>query len=800
MLQNYLRIAWRTLRKRVGPTLINVVSLAVGLAACLLIGLWVEHELSYDDFHPAAERIYRVALDLKLQDNEQTQASTAAPLASVLVSESPWVETATHLHVRSNIVHVDNQVFPDHQVAWADASFFDVFGGFQLLHGSRETALDDTDAVVLTASTAERLYGRRDVVGETLEIGGETRRITGVLADVPETSHLQFAAVGRLTLDPQMQDAWLLHNWNTYVKLVPVASKEAFEATLSDVVQLHVAPRIKEIFGTSYDQMAQEGARYRLFAQPLTEIYLHSDLDFETAPGGSMASVYIFSAIALFILLIACINFVNLATARASERATEVGMRKALGASRQQLAGQFLGEALLTTAAATVVALGLAALALPGFNGAAGTSLKIEQVLQPSILLGGLVLVIVVGLLSGSYPAFALPRLAPATVLTSRGRRGTGGAGTQLRQGLVVFQFALSIVLIAGTLVAQKQFSFIQDKRLGLEKEHVVAIERAATLQDRQSAFVERIRLLPGVAAAGASDGVFEDVNNQVFVPDQAPDDESRTINYMQVGYGFVDAMGVDVVAGRTFDPGRPADSSTALVNRAAVEALGWEKQQGHRLRAPGEGGETYEVIGVVDDFHYQSLRRQVEPLVLYPDDVMDRVYVRLDAGRTRATLDRLRAAWNEVSAQDPLQYSFLDQTYAQLHRDTRRTGQLFTIFAVLAVVIACLGLFGLATYTVQRRAKEIGIRKALGATVTQVVGLLSKEFLLLVAIAFVVAMPVAYLVMQRWLQDFAYRVDLGIGIFVLAGVLAFAVALLTVSSQAFRAAQLDPATTLRDE
>ena len=800
MLLSYLTIAWRTLRKRFGTTVINVVGLSVGLAACLLIGLWVQHELSYDDFHPEAERIHRIALDLKLQDNESTQASTAAALASVLVDESPQVKTATHLLHRSAIFHVDNQAFPDHEIVWADASFFEVFGGFRLVHGARETALDDTDALVLTVSTAERLFGRRNVVGKTVEIGDDTKRITGVMADVPDPSHLQFAAVARTTADAELQDAWLYNIWSTYVKLVPEASPESFEATLSDVVDLHVAPRIKEIFGTPYDQMVQEGARYRYFAQPLTDIHLHSDLDFEPAPGGSMTNVYMFSAIALFILLIACINFMNLATARAAERATEVGMRKALGAGRPQIAGQFLGEAILTTAAATVAALAVASLALPAFNQLAGTSLGMEQVLQPSILLGGLALVLAVGFGAGSYPAFALSRFHPAAVLKSADRHSTHGPGKRLRQGLVVFQFTLSIVLIAGTLVVQRQFEYIQDKRLGLDKERVVTVDRAWTLHEKQGTFVERARQLPGVTAAGASDGVFGEVSNQVFVPDDAPGSQTHAINFMQVGYGFVEAMDIEIVQGRSFDPGRRADSSAALINRAAADALGWENPTGHRLREPGEGGDTFDVIGVVDNFHYQSMRDRVKPLVLYPNDVMNRVYVRLAPGSISTTLDALKTVWSEAGSQNPLQYSFLDQTYAELHRDTQRTGRLFSVFAGLAILIACLGLFGLATYTAQRRAKEIGIRKALGATAMQVVGLLSKDFLQLVAIALVLALPVAYVAMQRWLEDFAYRTELSTGIFLSAGVLAFAIALLTVSYQAFRAARLDPATTLRDE
>ena len=801
MLRSYLKIAWRTLRKRAGTTATNVVGLAVGLAACLLIGLWIEREMSFDTFHPESDRVHRITVEAQVLDNGIHTPMVPAAIRGALLRDVPEVEAVTRLrpYFQSNVIRHDNQAFATDDIWRADSTFFDVFGGFEIIRGDRRTALSGTDAVVLTASTARRIFGSTDVVGETVQVGDAVRQVTGVVADVPETSHLPFNAVISLgEIAPNRQDNWTGWQFFTYAKLKPGTSQAAFEEKLRGIAQRYPLAEIEAETDLSPDQYA-----YAIGAEPLTRIHLYSDFDYLAS--GSITTVYTLGVIGLFVLLIACINFMNLATARASERATEVGMRKALGAGRRQLAGQFLGEAVLTTIAATVLALGMASLSLPVFNDLAGTSLSANAFLQPTILLSGGLLIAIVGLGAGSYPAFVLSRFAPATTLKAGQAQTAGAQDRRIRQGLVVVQFAISIALLVGTLVAREQFDYIQNKRLGFDKERVVRVEQANNLGERQATFVDRVRRTPGVTAAAAGEGIFDFTTSGSFWPVSETSDAGESLHAYRVGHGFVETLGIEMAAGRAFDPARSTDSTAVLLNQAAVEAYGWDDPTNRRITA-GDSAMVFDVIGVTADFHYESMRERVAPAAFFlqdPSGDEDRplyVYARLAPGHTTGTLDELRSAWTDVAPAAPFQYSFVDQTYDRLHRDVQRAGTLFSLFAGLAIVIACLGLFGLATYTVQRRTKEIGIRKALGATVGQVVGLVSKEFVQLVGIAAVIGLPVAYYAMQRWLQDFAYRTAVGIDVLVGAAGLAAVVALGAISYQALRAARLDPATTLKDE
>ncbi len=802
MLFNYLLIAARNLKKRVGPTVINIVGLTVGLAACLVLGLWVERELSFGDVHPDADRIHRVGIEARITDAMNRTASVPVPLLDALRSDIPQVEIATHFRPARTVFSHEQNALSQRITLRADSAFFNMFGGFELLHGDRASVLDDTDAVVLTASTARELFGRTDAIGEVIRMDDATRRVTGVMKDVPETSHVQFDAVARAaSIPPVFRENWTGFAFRTFAKLAPGVSTATFQSALDRVVENRAMADVQDRFGEPDDNFV-----YRLVAESLPSIHLYSDFG-SIGPSGSIETVYTFSIIGLFILLIACINFMNLATARATERATEVGMRKALGAGRRQLAGQFLGEAILTTAAATVAAFAVAASALPFFNNLAGTSFTTSALFHPGTLLGAAVLIVIVGLIAGSYPSFALSRFAPAEVLKGSGRTTTGSGDQRLRKGLVVFQFAISITLIIGTLVVNEQFDYIQNKDIGIEKESLVEIQRASDLTDRQETFLEEVRRIPGVQTAATGDGIFGGVSQTSFAEVNAAEPEAQALQYLHVGYQFVETMGIDVVAGRDFNPRRAADSSAVLMNQSAVSRMGWTDPEDAlgRTVASCDSECNFQVIGVVDNFHFSSMRSSVDPLILLPRHPYDAsypesIYARLQPGASSETLRRISNAWQQVAGSSPFGYAFLSGTYIRIHDDVQRASGVFSLFAGLAIPVACLGLFGLATYTVQQRAKEISIRKALGATALQVVKLLSRNFVVLVGMAFVAALPVAHFAMSRWLSDFAFRTSLGVDVFLWAGLLALGVALLTVSTQAFRAARLDPAKTLRGD
>jgi putative ABC transport system permease protein len=800
MLRNYLKIAYRTLRSRPGVTTINVLGLAVGLAACLLIGLWIKHELSYDDFHPDAEDTYRITARVKMGDMDLEAPLSPGPMAPTLTDEFPSAEAATSfLMTQSATVRVGDRSFRETQLLAADSAFFDVFGGFTLRKGDPTTALTGSGAVVLTPATARKYFEDANPIGRTLMISGKAHRVTGVLAPIPSASHLQFSLIETQDVSQQFATQWAANNFYTYVRLADGTDPDAFDRALDEYVRAEVIPQLGEAFGVSLDEMLTEGGEYQYNLQPLTDIYLHADSSYEAGPTGSLATVYVFLAVAVFILLIACVNFMNLATARAAERATEVGIRKAVGAGRPQLAGQFLGEAVLTTAGAFGLALGLAALARPFFTQLSGVPLSLTDLLNGPVLLALGVGILAVGALAGSYPAFVLARFDPSEVLTVNQRRGSGGGPTWVRRGLVVGQFVVSIALIAGTLVVWQQYDYIRSKQLGFDEERVVVLDRGEALGDRRDAFLNRARRLPGVAEASAADPLFRVVSKTSFVPAGAPPDAATGMSAIDVGPHFVETMGIDLARGRSFDPGRAADSSAVVLNAAAAKALGWSPREavGRQVSYPNTA--VLKVIGVVENFHYQSLRRHIQPLVLRLGDGGNEVFVRLAPGDPGPALDRLRTAWQETGA-GPFQYTFLDRSFDQLHRSTRQAGRLLGLFSGLAIFVACLGLFGLATYTVQRRTKEIGIRKAMGATASQVVGLVSKQFVGLVATAFVVAAPLVYVGMTRWLNGFAYRTDVGVGVLLGAGGAVLLVALLTVSVHALRAARTDPARALRSE
>ncbi len=810
MLRNYLKTALRNLRKHAGYTLINLVGLAAGLACCLLIVLFVLDELSYDRFHDQADRIYRIYFSSSRASGTEMQAPlTPAAMTAALVEEFPEVEAATRIlgFRGQRTVRYEDRSFVEEGIYYVDSTFFDVFS-FPVRRGRPQAAFAAPNRVALTEQAARKYFGDEDPINKTLVFSDTAfYQVVGIVADAPPNSHFQFdflVSMPSLWSHPAFRDDdWISDNFYAYLLLRQGADPAALEAKLLDLVARRAGAQMQEFLGYSFDDFLAQ-SRLTYFLQPLLDIHLRSHLQYELWPNGDVAYVYLFTAIAVFILLIACINFMNLATARSAGRALEVGVRKALGAQRAQLVRQFLSESMLLAFGAMLLAVVLAAALLPVFNALAHKALTVAVLFRPSVLLAMLGLVLGVGLLAGGYPAFFLSRFQPVTAL--KGAAQTGLQRSWLRNGLVIFQFAISIGLIVGTAVVFNQLHYARTKHLGFDCEHVVVIRRVhelgAAVEPFKQALLDDPRVVRAARAHATPGGTF---GYQSFLPEGWDDNKTAHMTPLFTDHDLVETLRLEVVDGRDFSRSLSTDSSAFLINEAAVRMLGWETPVGKRLTMPGATGQedtrTGEVIGVVADFHYASLHDEIAPmaLLIYPRP-LPALAVRLQPDDLPRTLAFLEATWRRFQPGKPFQYTFLDDDFDALYRADERLAQIFTAFALFAVLIACLGLFGLASFTAAQRRKEIGVRKVMGATVSQIVLLLSKDFTKLVLAAFVLAAPPAYFAMRRWLDAFAYRVDLSWLIFLLAGLLALLVALLTVSYQSVKAALADPVESLRYE
>jgi putative ABC transport system permease protein len=800
MLKNYLLVAFRTLKRRKGYAAINVTGLAVGLACAFLITLYLQHELAYDRHHPDVDRLYRVTTQIGMPDEEAHYARAAALVPEVLRETDPDVEAAARLVNADPVVHVGTEVFIGERFFYTDEHYFDVFG-VEPMAGSVLTA---PGQVVVTERAARRFFGDAAAVGKTVRLGEREAdlEVVGVVPDVPEASHLRYDVLAQRapTEREQLRSAmaWVSNiNYLTYVRLREGARPEAVEARL--------AARADAEAGALLQQF---GASMAPHLQPVTDIHLHSRLTAEAGPGGDVLYVTVFGVVAAVVLLIACINFVNLATARALDRAREVGVRKALGAERGQLARQFLAETALLTGFALLLAIGLAWGLLPVFNALTGREVGVAGTLGA---LGVLAAVApVVALLAGAYPAYVLSGYEPSRVL--RGRFSRSASGLALRRGLVVTQFALSVVLVTGAFVVQEQLAFTRHQQLGFDREHVVVLPLRpdAGIRAQERPFKATVLESAHIAHAALTDQypAGSSSSDNVFIPAGRSDDEGVHANVYTADFDLVPTLGMTLAAGRGFDPALPTDSAAYLVNETAARMAGFTSPEDAALddfgATPDAPRERHDVIGFVEDFHFQSFRNPILPLVIRmpedPDFPYDYLLARVHPGSLEPALADLERAWGQFSSGTPFSPSFLDAEFDALYRQEARLAEAFGYFTGLAVLIACLGLFGLATYTAEQRTKEIGVRKVLGATAPQIVRLLAWDFARPVLLAVVLAAPVAYLAAERWLSAFAYRIDLGPVPFVVAGVVALAVALLSVGVQTLRTATADPVKSLRYE
>ena len=801
----FFKTARRTLRRQLGHTVINVTGLALGIAVCLLIALYVRHELSYDTFHDDAEQIYRVTSDW----GDLQMPVTTWPAARTIIEQNPSL-TVTPFFRESVILTNGQQSVRQRNAFVVKPSFFDVFT-FPMARGTVDDVFTRPNTVALTPDIAEVYFGDADPIGQTLRVAGIGSQsfnveVAGILEPIPDASHFHPKILfswetveAQANFSERRASSWGSNSMRAYLKVPPGRSPEA----LAD----RFLKQGKERAGGRWN-----GATIHL--QPLTDIHLHSRMSGELEANGRIAYIWLFGAVAAFVLLLACVNFVNLATARAADRAREVGVRKTVGAHRGQLMRQFLTEALLLSGFALVVAVLLTYAAMPLFRVLTATTLQFQLVSDPVALAFLIAITLIAGLGAGSYPAFILSSFDPSEVL--RGRSKSAGHGATLRKGLVLFQFATAVALIAGTIVAFLQLNYLRDADLGFDQEQVLTL--SAPPADNASAyesFMASVREKPGVESVSLASEPLpsELVSGNTFAWEGLgiPDDSMRGLRVVAVSEGFFETMGIGLKAGRTFAPGRPADSSGVVLNARAVEVLsdGYPTAPSTPTEAIGKAIDVYgswpmrraSVLGVVSDFHYATMHDQIDPIAFFFYPPMLRTYyVRVNAQTINASLGEVRASWQQFFPNAPFDYRFADAAFAQAYRSESRLGTLFGVFAGLAVVVALLGLFGLASFTASKREQEVGIRKAIGATSTEIVALLSKDFATLIAASIVVATPIAYIALDGWLDTFAYRIDLGLGIFLGAGALALLVGLATVSFHAIRTARLDPADTLRSE
>ncbi len=815
MLKNYIITSLRNIRKQKGSTFINISGLAIGLAACFLAIIYVRDELSYDRYNTNVDRISRITARVVREGREMLISGAGAPVAPALKEEFPEVEDTVRFRESPSIrVKAGEISFRERRVVYTEPSFFKIFT-VPLLSGDPETALQARRNLILSRTTAARYFGKENPVGKTLRIDGEEDwQVTGVFEDIPRNSHFHFDIICsfsslELEKDP-LEGSWMSLNFQTYILFREGASSRDLEAKLPSLITSHMAPEFKQTMGVSLDEFqTKSGMKIDYNIQPLTDIHLRSNAGIaEFEPNSDIKYITLFSAVSIFILLLAGINFVNLATARSAGRAREVGIRKVLGSVRRDLIAQFLLESTILSLTALAFAVLLVGLTLPLFNQLSGKEMTMGSLAQPGTAAAAVFLTLAIGVLAGAYPAFFISAFRPSPIL--QGRLAKGFKGGRLRRILVVFQFAVSAGLIVGTIVVFSQLHYIQTRKIGFNRDQVLILRNAYLLGDQAETLKEEVLRYPRVLKASLS-SFLPVPSSRARLPvarESDPDGQNALpISVWTVDRDYLETLEMKTESGRSFSPELSTDSEAVLINQAAVRHFGFDNPLGQSLvlidLSPNNSGmrrRPYTVIGVVADFHYESLRHRIEPLMIRLGQSRGTLLLRIQPTDVAGTVATLKQKWTSLAPGEPFEYSFLDESFNDMYKAEVRIGRIFGAFAGLAVFIGCLGLFGLAAFSAAKRAKEIGIHKVFGASVSEIFRLLVREYVLLIAVANIIAWPVASVFMLGWLRQFAYRTELGWAVFVGTGLATFVIALLAVSFQSLKAAAANPAEILRYE
>ncbi len=809
MYKNYFKVAMRNLKKQRFYAFIKISGLAMGIAACLLIGLYIRHELSYDRYYPDAEQLYRVIGTFDNDGEIIEYVWFPAPFADALVHDYPEIEEVGRVNATPLFYGIgNNQIRPtDAQQSTYEEGFIFVdpfildMLDVNMVYGTRETALDDPMEMVLTRSKAEKFFPGENPVGKTMILNNDENMIYtvgGVMENLPSNTHLQdefWMTMTEKEFWDGEQQTWRSNNYHTYVKLRQGTNAELLEKKLLSIIDNYFIPSRQDAGMADAVELSRKQS-FKL--QPVKDIYLTSYDIRDRIQYGDIRLIWLFGAVAGFILIIACINFINLSTAKSANRAKEVGLRKVMGSYQRNLVNQFLTESILYSVFSFAIGMILAELLLPYFNQLSGKELFFPWDAWwfiPTLLL----VAVVIGILAGLYPSIYLSAFQPVKVLKGEFSRGSKSA--ILRSILVVFQFTTSIVLIIGTFIIYRQMDFILNKKLGFDKEQVLLLHGANTMGEKVPTFKEELLQMDQIQHVAVSD--FLPVsgtkrNGNGFWKEGRVNTDSRVPGQIwRVDHDYVKTMGIRIVDGRDFSLKMPSDSQAVLINEAMVKILGLEKPLESRIT---NGFETWQVIGVVEDFHFQSLKMEIEPLCLVIGNSNETISVKLNTRNLPGLIQTITAKWDDFSPNQPIRFTFLDERYASMYDDIKRTGNIFTSFSVFAIFVACLGLFALAAFMAEQRKKEIGIRKVLGASIQHIFGLLTKNFLRLVLISMLIAIPLGWYLMHRWLEDFAYRITIQWDVFIIAGLMAITIAILTISYQALRAANVNPVESIQNE
>ena len=807
MIKNYFKTAWRNLLKRKGSFIINIFGLSVGITCCIFICSYIFNELTYDTYAREAKNIYRVEIRNTSNNTVTEYPSVDVGVGGGLKNAFPEIEAYTRMvPFSNNFISYGNKKFKENLIAIVDSNFFEIFTN-PFISGTAKRALTDPNAIVITKTFAKKYFGDEDPIGKQLEYSllKSSLKVMGVIEPMPVNSHFHFDAFISRTSFPQLKDSsWINYGTFTYVRLNKNANADRLESKFPQVVSEHVVPQVQKNRGVSLDEARRSVNEFVLKLRPLTDIHLYSKTKFELEPSGDIQYVYVFGALAVFILLLACVNFINLSTAGASGRAKEVGIRKVMGSFRNQLILQFLSESVLISFCALFISFALVYLLLPWYNQLSGGQMNFSFFTNPIAVLAITGFTLLIGMIAGIYPAFFMSSFQPIKVL--KGMQGTRFRGKYLlRDGLVVFQFSISLILIVATTVIYIQLRYMKNRNLGYNKEQVLVINNARTLKQNQHAFKQTLlqnRFITGVTNALGTPADSKMGGTQVY-PMESKDNENHAgifINIYDVDYDYIPVLQMEIASGRNFSKDFPTDSiDGTIINQAAAHELGWDGRNaiGRKILRPGQ--KTLNVIGVVKDFQYSSAKEAIAPLMMLLKKG-NSYLVRISTSDVKSTVSSLQDTWNSFNTGVPFEYTFLDDNFNSLYKSEEKTGKIFSVFSVIAILIASMGLLGLISYITITRTREIGVRKVLGASVPGIVFMIAKNFIALVLLSAFVAVPVSWWAMNKWLQGFAYRINISWWIFLAAGILTILIALFTISFQSIRAAIANPVKSLRSE